>query len=319
LRKKSKINFRKIMATPTPLQPSVTTEDDFEDDESWVPLELPLPSPSSTDLAKEESSKPTSDVVASTATDRPARVPVTTTEISSTAIIQSSARTTTNSSRQVATIGGRDSVQTLQRRVEMRRHLQQQLVHHPIQMLWSHFLWHIMQEFWNLDIQIRVALLFLLVGVLCKILVLSTWYLWYPKTILLTIVMISSWIYLNADNIPQRIQAFFEAVMDLPNRIPEYLDKLDPKQARKLCIVLLFLPTFLQMRTISFLADVNATGGGFEWNLLVTSIMTAGVSISFTQFRKKLLEMFLNFAYYCCMDQLYGLHCSNGISTRCLP
>ena len=169
----------------------------------------------------------------------------------------------------------------------MRRHLQQRLVHHPIHLLWSHFLWHLAQEFWNLDVQIRVAVLFLAVGGVAKIFCMMTWYLWYPRTILLVCVMAGSWIYLNANDIPQRIERLVQAIIDLPHRIPEFLEGLDPRQARILCVVLFFVPTLLQMRTISFLAGLNASGGGFIWNFWIAVLMGAGSAYFLTSPRTK--------------------------------
>lgn len=157
----------------------------------------------------------------------------------------------------------------------MRRHLKKRLVDHPIHLLWSHFLWHLAHEFWNLDLQTRVAILFLAVGALAKVSCVMTWYLWYPRTILVCSVMLGSWIYLNASDIPQRIQRIGEAIAELPNRIPETLERMDPQQTRILCVVLFFVPTLLQVRTISFLAGLNALGGGFMWNFWITVSMVA--------------------------------------------
>ena len=246
------------------------TETSFDEDDSWVPLESPSKS------SPDDNRQPVEEVV----TPGMASAEISTTAMvsrSNSAVAASTAAATNNTSGASArpSSTGSDSVQVLQRRVEMRRHLKQRLVHHPIHLLWSHFLWHLAQEFWNLDVQIRLAVLFLAVGAACKVFCMMTWYLWYPRTILLLCGMLGSWIYLNANDIPQQLQGIVEAVVHLPNRIPETLERLDPHQARILCVVLFFVPTLLQMRTISFLAGLNATGGGFQWNSGITLLMVA--------------------------------------------
>ncbi|CAB9515873.1 expressed unknown protein [Seminavis robusta] len=194
-----------------------------------------------------------------------------------------------------------ESVQSLRRRVELRQHLQQRLVHHPLQLLWSHFLWHLAQEFWVLDLQIRVAFLFLVVGAISKIIVLSTC-LWYPRVILLLTIMLGTWIYMNPHDIPRRFERFIDAVIHLPHRIPETLENLNPQKARILCVILLFFPTILQVRTITFLTTLNAHGGGLVWNLMVAILMGAtSVSYFIPKPTKAAREVF-----QICLLVLYG-------------
>jgi hypothetical protein len=251
-------------------QPVVTADDDdppkagesSEDviEDEWVPLEhptecnMPPKSASVTSLASTASSQQ---------------------EQQQLTVCSGSARDPVASTRRSSRKSNDDSVLALQQKVEMRRHLKQRLVHHPMQLLWSHFLWHLAQEFWTLDTKIRIALLFLLVGALCRVACWMTWYLWYPRTIVMICTLLGSWVYLDHAGIPRHIESFVRTLADLPKRIPETLEKMDPKQARMLCVLMLFVPTLLQMRTISFLADVNASGGTWMWNFFVFFLLVA--------------------------------------------
>lgn len=168
------------------------------------------------------------------------------------------------------------SIQVLQKRVEARRTLQKQLVEHPLQMFWSHFFYHLAREFWSLDATIRLAVLSLSLGASCKIFTMMTWYLWYPRTIFLSLILIASWLYLFVDmkNFPRRIEAFFERFLLFPDRILEALEHMDAKQARLVFLVLFFVPTLLQTRTILVLADINSAGGSL-WAMVVASITSS--------------------------------------------
>lgn len=180
-----------------------------------------------------------------------------------------------------------DSVLTLRRRVETRRTLQQHLVEHPLQIFWSHFLWHLAQEFWHLDVKIRTALLFIAMGAGCKIFMLMTWYLYYPKMIMMSLIMLISWIYLYPDDIAYKIENFFNSIFTLPNRIPQALEHMDIEQARIVCLLGFFVPTLLQTRTIIALAGINAAGGSFLWILLVAVFMTGSSAFFITPPRSK--------------------------------
>ena len=167
-----------------------------------------------------------------------------------------------------------ESIQTLQRHVQLRHHLHRHLVQHPIQLLWSHFLWHLAQEFWKLDARIRVAILFLLLGSISRIFLIMTWYLFYPRMILLFVITVGSAIYLKPDAPLHYVERCLDLLMHLPKNIPETLENLNPQTARIVCVAMLFFPTLLHVRTICFLTTVNANGGGLCWNSMVALLMT---------------------------------------------
>jgi len=236
-----------------------------QEEDEWVPLEAPSTTTSNKqddEAIMEEVNTPGITSAEIVANNRIAVVPP----------LSSSSSSYSSSNKKNNRPG---TIQTLQRRVAMRQRLQQRLIRHPLHILWSHFLWHLAREFWNLDVKIRVAVLLMCLGAQCKMLCWMTWYLWYPKTIVVACLLVGSWIYLNAHDLPRRIQRGVDSIVNIPNRIPETLERLNPKQIRYLCLVGLFTPTVLQMRTISFLAGLNATRGGFLWNIFITVCMVA--------------------------------------------
>ena len=169
------------------------------------------------------------------------------------------------------------------RTLEARKSLRENLVDHPIDLLWKRFLVNLGREVWNLDLHIRLGLSLITSGFLLKMFLLSTWYFWYPRLLFGAILFIAAFIFLD----PLEIKPKFEAIrlaLFSPDQIVEAIERMDTPQMRRTCFVLLFIPTALEMRTISFLSQIKAESCWFYYNIVLSCVI---FSIMMYLFREK--------------------------------
>lgn len=137
------------------------TEEDEDDDESWIPLSN-TPQPPSTKIAHESSS-----AVISTSTSKSEAY---------------------DSSRHL---------QLTQQRLETKIHLTKNLVNHPIDLFWKRYIVNLAKEFLQLEVSKRLGLLLVISRLCLKGFLISTWYFWYPKLALTSAILIASFVYLD--------------------------------------------------------------------------------------------------------------------------
>jgi hypothetical protein len=153
-----------------------------------------------------------------------------------------------------------DSLQVIQRRLETRINLKQNLVDHPIDLFWKRFLVNLAREIWELEIHIRLGLIMIITGIVLKLFLLSTWYFWYPRLAILSLVFTASIIYLDPFDVKAQLDRIGQIIFS-PDKAAEAIERLDTTQFRKLSVFLLMIPTVLEMRTISFLSQIKAESG----------------------------------------------------------
>jgi hypothetical protein len=227
----------------TGLSQRVTGKED-EDDASWIPL-----------VPEREASGPTNRSQSTTVTTG------------------STARTTPSESQN--NDARRQDLKRIQRRLETRVSLKNNLIDHPIGLFWRRFLIHLGRELWELDLYIRLGLSLILIGAFLKIFLLSTWYFWYPRLVFFTTIFLVSFFYLDPFDTQRQLQAIATAIM-APAKIIEASEQLDMAQFRRLCFCFLIIPTALEMRTISFLSQIKAESG---WMLYNTCLALAILSV----------------------------------------
>jgi hypothetical protein len=150
--------------------------------------------------------------------------------------------------------------------------LKQNLVDHPIDLFWKRFLVNLAREIWELEIHIRLGLIMIITGIGLKLFLLSTWYFWYPRLAILSLVLTASMIYLDPFDVKAQLDRIGQIIFS-PDKAAEAIERLDTTQFRKLSIFLLMIPTVLEMRTISFLSQIKAESGWILYNVLLASVI----------------------------------------------
>lgn len=244
-----------------------------EDDSLWETLEQPAEPPAFVHASSTAATTTTTTAATTTTANSPAReIPRTSSSRAATSQSASNPQPSpsTPSPSSSSTLPPR--IQAIQRRLETRSQLKQSLVEHPIQLLWSHFFVHFGRELWALDWNIRFALLLILSGGILKIVILTTWYLWYPRLVFAGILLVIPLIYLHPSMLQDSVEALL-VTCSSPPQIADSLSQLEPAQLRKAAVGLLFVPTLLEMRTIHFLSQIKAESGWTLYNLCVAIII----------------------------------------------
>ena len=154
--------------------------------------------------------------------------------------VTTSTSTSTGSSSRTGTTSTRESesesqnhdidididIKRIQRRLETRVNLKNNLVDHPIGLFWRRFLIHLGRELWELDLYIRLGLSLILTGVFLKIFLLSTWYFWYPRLVFFTAIFLVSFFYLDPYDTKRQFHAIASAIM-APEKIVDATEQLD--------------------------------------------------------------------------------------------
>jgi hypothetical protein len=171
-------------------------------------------------------------------------------------------------------------IQKIKRRLETRASLKQSLVDHPMQLFGSHFFVHFARELWQLDVQIRAALVLIFTGATIKLCLLCTWYLFYPRWILALALLVIPWCCLHPDMLRDMFESFLAAYSS-PVLAADAISRfLEPAQLRNLATALLFVPTILEMRTLHFLShiQVQQQQDSYYWSLYNCTI--AGIILA---------------------------------------
>jgi hypothetical protein len=166
-----------------------------------------------------------------------------------------------------------NNLQMIQRKLETRIAIQDNLVNHPIDLFWKRFLFNLLREIWSLEPRMRLGLVLLAAGFVTRCFVWSFWYVFYPKVALLSMILLGSFMYVDPFEIQKQVKTFGDIFLS-PERLAQTLEKLDIQQLRKYFGLIFLFPTFLEMRTLSFLSQIKAETGWTLYNLLLgTSIL----------------------------------------------
>ena len=236
------------------------SQEEDEDDGTWIPLDDHRESPSS----QSQSATEQSQTQASDARQHD--------ESSSRTIFSSLTSLRTRRNRPSPAAPSSMTMEALQKRLEVNSNLKRNLVDHPIHLFWKRFFLHLLQELWALDLYLRIGLIFIVAGVLLKIFLLSTWYLWYPRLVFLTLLLGASFVYLDPLDMRRQWNALMEGMLS-PDKWIQTFEQLDLSQFRRFSVLLFLIPTALEMRTLSFLSQIKAESGWFLYNFLLSTII----------------------------------------------
>jgi hypothetical protein len=128
-----------------------------------------------------------------------------------------------------------ERMRAIQRRLETRVNLKENLVNHPIELFWKRYLLNLAREVWELEFHIRLGLSMIVTGIFLKIFLLSTWYIWYPRIAFLTAVFIISLVYLDPFDIKIQMNRISKIIFS-PEKAANAIEQLDMIQ---LCRLLL--------------------------------------------------------------------------------
>lgn len=228
--------------------------DDDDDEQSWIPLPQSTRSPNST--------VPT-----------PTQTPVANAQRTTKSTSSSSSSTSSSSSSSTKTAS---RGMTIQRRLETRVQLKSGLVDHPLDMFWKRFLWNAAVQLWTLEWQIRVGMGMVATGTCIKIFMMSTWYFWYPKMVLVSTLFVVAAIYLDMFQLHHMLDTLGKMLLHPDNIIP-LLQRLDATGLRRLTLVFLLVPTWLEMKTLSFLSGIQAETNSLPYVIALSTLLLSSM------------------------------------------
>ncbi|GKY92471.1 hypothetical protein MPSEU_000217500 [Mayamaea pseudoterrestris] len=171
-------------------------------------------------------------------------------------------------------------------RLESKRQLKDKLMKHPLHLLWSRFLRYLVNEIWDLDARIRLALILILLGLVTKVLLLSTAFLWYPRLFVVPALILVPFFYLNPSYVPVKLERAFHALQN-PLKLADALGDFDPSALRKVVCLCLFIPTLLEVRTIQFLSQIRVEASwGFIYHLTISGLIAAVMGAAYIKLDK---------------------------------
>ena len=127
-----------------------------------------------------------------------------------------------------------DSVRTIQRRLETKMSLRSNLINQPIELLWKRFFINLAREVWSLEWRIRLAIAMVFVGILIRVGLWSTWYLWYPRLAVSLLVVIASIVYLDPFHFAEHLNFLQKVLAGSPDEMIQALERWDLRQIRTL-------------------------------------------------------------------------------------
>lgn len=174
----------------------------------------------------------------------------------------------------------RESLQVISARLDSKIRLKQGLVDHPFDRAWRLFLQHFCREIWQLEIHLRLGIVLVVFGAMLLLVKFALSFQWFhPQTIILLVVFGVSFYYLAPPDVEQKFHAFFRLLLN-PDKAFEFADYADPAIMRRLFVVLLLTPTFLETRTFGFLSEAMAEAG-FVSNVSVGILLAAFLTYRF--------------------------------------
>lgn len=171
-------------------------------------------------------------------------------------------------------------MRAIQQRLETRQTLKANLVDQPLNQFWQKFIGHLARELWTQDYYLRFGLALLAIGLtmqcLTFVLMGNDIVRGLFRYLILIVIGIGSYLYLyRPDETSSTLR--FVSTSKASETFYRMLEGLDPTQLRRLCFVALLLPTFLEMKAITFLACVIVESG---WTI---NVVVAVASFAYLQ------------------------------------
>ena len=173
------------------------------------------------------------------------------------------------------------SMRAIQQRLETRQTLKANLVDQPLNQFFGKFIAHLARELWTQDYYLRCGLALLAIGLTMQCL---TFVLMGNdiarglfRYLILIVIGIGSYLYVYRPDETLLAIARFVSTSKASETFYRMLEGLDPTQLRRLCFVALLLPTFLEMKAITFLACVIVESG---W---MVNVVVAVASFAYLQ------------------------------------
>ena len=142
------------------------------------------------------------------------------------------------------------------------------LIDHSVQLLWSRFFLYFGSELWNIDLPLRFAIILILTGFGCQILISFSYFYWSPRWILLSILLLGPWVYLERNMVLHRFENLLQVLVS-PERLARFLGSFEPSTVRTCFLSLLLVPTLFEARTLVFLSHIKAEAGWSLYNVMV--------------------------------------------------
>ena len=150
----------------------------------------------------------------------------------------------------------------IQNKLQDRISIQTQLLHRPLDYFWQRCLINLLRQIWKLEIRIQVGILLLATGLLMRVFLWSTWYLFYPRFAIVSSTFIVSLLYLDPFDIHNQLKGTWSMVEALfspsSSQQGKVVEGIDTNKLRSLSLVLFMITSILEIRTLSFLSRINA-------------------------------------------------------------
>ena len=208
-----------------------------------------------------------------------------------------------NTARPARTFSRRTELESLQSRLEDKISVQNHLVNHPVNLFWQRFLVNFLRQLWVLDLRIRLGVILFFVGFMTRILVWSTWFILHPRYVLLSTLFLSSVAYVDPFDIKDQIKGSWKIGLYLIDPASNHRMAMEENercnlvQVRRLSLVLFLIPTMLEVRTFSFLSQI-------EMNLVTQFLRSLCIFISAIFLLR--IRIQLNDIFYYGLLMLYG-------------
>ena len=175
-----------------------------------------------------------------------------------------------------------DRLELIRQKVDTKVRLKRNLVDHPIQLLWSRFIFHFYGEITLMDRTVQNAILLIFCGVVLQIVLMSTWYLLFPREcarlLVLLILVAVPFLYLNP-NLVENMAKSIENMFTSQEALSKALASFESAQLRKLAYFLLIVPTLLEMWALHFLSQVHANVSWIYFYNLVVACALSGLAV----------------------------------------
>ena len=167
------------------------------------------------------------------------------------------------------------NMRAIQRRLETRQTLRANLIEQPLNQFFGKFLGHLARELWTQDYYLRCGLALLAIGLTMQTLSFALMgndiVRGLFRYLILLLLGFGSYLYVYRPDETLLAIARFVSESKASETFYRVLEGLNPTQLRRLCFVALLLPTFLEMKAITFLACVIVESGWVVNGLVAVS------------------------------------------------
>lgn len=174
---------------------------------------------------------------------------------------------TAGNTRAAITTTQRESLASIQQRLESRKRLREGLVEHPLNCFYARFLVYVSRELWNQDSSTRAGLTLAAIGSMLQFLsflshFFNLWYFFFrPKLFFLLSILLLSYLYLANIDIGKQLQAALSFLTSPSIVFDRSCQIFDRFQVRWAFFFLLLVPTLLEAKTLAFLSGTLVQSG----------------------------------------------------------